>query len=86
MVRYEPKGTNPVVLVQAVRDAAYEVPLKTGDPRSGEPGDDPVTIRERDSMSQIRVPGSELGLIFQELLAGQLWSEVASRYPAQGNS
>ncbi|MFQ5829705.1 MAG: glycine--tRNA ligase [Candidatus Methylomirabilia bacterium] len=57
-----------------------------GDPGSGGSGDNRVTIRERDSMSQIRVPVFELGLVFQELLAGQLWAEVVSRYPVQGDS
>jgi len=54
-----------------------------GDPEKGEPGDDRVTIRERDSMEQIRVPVAELVRIFQELLGGQPWSSVVQRYPAQ---
>lgn len=48
---------------------------------SQEPGNNRVTIRELDSMSQIRVPVLELGLVFfQELLAAELWPEVPSPY------
>ncbi|MBI4560592.1 MAG: glycine--tRNA ligase, partial [Candidatus Rokubacteria bacterium] len=55
-----------------------------GDSEKGEPGDKRVTIRDRDSMAQIRVPVAELGGVFQELLSGQTWSGAASRYPSQG--
>ena len=55
-----------------------------GDSEKGEPGDNRVTIRDRDSMAQIRVPVPELGDVFQELLSGQTWSGAGSRYPAQG--
>ncbi len=54
-----------------------------GDTETGEPGDNRVTIRDRDSMGQIRVPVPELVSVFQELLAGEPWSRVATRYPAQ---
>jgi glycyl-tRNA synthetase len=40
--------------------------------------DDKVTIRERDSMQQIRVPIAEVETIVGELLAGK-WNEVAAR-------
>ncbi|MBI1961891.1 MAG: glycine--tRNA ligase, partial [Candidatus Rokubacteria bacterium] len=52
-----------------------------GDAEKGEPGDGRVTIRERDSMEQIRVPVPELRAVFGELLAGAAWSAVAARYP-----
>ncbi len=55
-----------------------------GDSGGGEPGDDRVTIRDRDSMDQIRVPIPEVTRVFQELLSEQVWSTVAARYPAQG--
>jgi glycyl-tRNA synthetase len=44
------------------------------------PPDRRVTIRERDSMQQIRVPEAELEAVLAELMAGR-WSEVAARYP-----
>ncbi len=55
-----------------------------GDRERGEPGDERVTIRDRDSMDQIRVPIGELVPTFRELLQGTPWAEVAARYPAQG--
>jgi len=48
----------------------------------GEAGDSRVTIRDRDSMEQVRVPIAELGTVFRELLDGAPWSQVARRYPA----
>ena len=57
-----------------------------GDPESGERGDNRVTIRDRDSMEQIRVPVPELQQVFQELLSGAPWSSVAGRYPAQARA
>jgi glycyl-tRNA synthetase len=54
-----------------------------GDPDGGEPPDHRVTIRDRDSMSQIRVPIGELKQVFSELFGGAPWATVASRYPAQ---
>ena len=53
-----------------------------GDRDKGEAGDDRVTIRDRDSMEQIRVPRAELTTVFQELLGGGAWSRVASRFGA----
>jgi glycyl-tRNA synthetase (class II) len=52
-----------------------------GDSERGEAGDGRVTIRERDSMEQIRAPIPELGSVFRELLDGAPWSRVAERYP-----
>jgi glycyl-tRNA synthetase len=54
-----------------------------GDPAKGETGDDRVTIRDRDSMGQIRVPIPELEDAFAKLLGGTPWDTVAERYPAQ---
>jgi glycyl-tRNA synthetase len=44
--------------------------------------DNKVTIRERDSMQQIRIPIADLEAIMPELMAGK-WADVAKRYPAQ---
>jgi glycyl-tRNA synthetase len=54
-----------------------------GDPEKGEAGDDRVTIRDRDSMGQIRVPIAELETALADLLAGTPWATVAGRYPAR---
>jgi glycyl-tRNA synthetase len=54
-----------------------------GDPAKGEAGDGRVTIRDRDSMEQVRVPVPELDRLFAELLGGAPWAAVAGRYPAQ---
>src|SRR2546426_1649909 len=54
-----------------------------GDPAKGEAGDGRVTIRDRDSMGQIRVPMAELESVFETLLGGAAWDAVAARYPAQ---
>ncbi len=44
--------------------------------------DDAVTLRERDSMSQIRVPISRLVGIIQVLVSETLsWNEISSKYP-----
>jgi glycyl-tRNA synthetase (class II) len=40
-----------------------------------------VTIRERDSMQQIRVPGRDLGTVFEGLFGGAGWDAVAASYP-----
>ena len=53
-----------------------------GDPEKGEAGDRQVTIRDRDSMGQIRVPLGELQSVFERLFAGETWESVAARYPA----
>jgi glycyl-tRNA synthetase len=52
-----------------------------GDPERGEPGDQQVTIRDRDSMSQIRVPIAEVVQVLERLLGGEAWASVATRYP-----
>jgi glycyl-tRNA synthetase len=58
------------------------VDVKTvGDRDKGETGDGQVTIRERDSMEQIRVPLAELDTIFGRLMGDTAWSEVAAAYP-----
>ncbi|HZS34451.1 MAG TPA: glycine--tRNA ligase, partial [Methylomirabilota bacterium] len=54
-----------------------------GDPARGEPGDGRVTIRDRDSMGQVRVPLGEVEAVLAELLAGTPWASAAARYPAQ---
>jgi glycyl-tRNA synthetase len=51
-----------------------------GDAGSGEAGDGRVTIRDRDSMQQIRVPVAALGDVFAELLGGAAWGDVAARF------
>jgi glycyl-tRNA synthetase len=53
-----------------------------GDPAKGEIGDRKVTIRDRDSMEQIRVPLDQLGPLFRELLGGGTWGGVAGRFGA----
>jgi glycyl-tRNA synthetase len=58
------------------------VDVKTvGDADKGEVGDQRVTIRERDSMEQIRVPIAELASVFSRLLGEATWSDVAGAYP-----
>lgn len=59
------------------------VDVKTvGDAEKGEAGDGKVTIRERDSMEQIRVPMAELETVFSRILdGGATWAEVAAAYP-----
>jgi glycyl-tRNA synthetase len=58
------------------------VDVKTvGDSEKGEVGDQRVTIRERDSMEQIRVPMAELDSVFERLLGGTDWVDVATAYP-----
>jgi glycyl-tRNA synthetase len=58
------------------------VDVKTvGDSDKGEAGDGKVTIRERDSMEQIRVPSADLETIFGRLMGDTAWSEVAAGYP-----
>jgi glycyl-tRNA synthetase len=44
--------------------------------------DNKVTIRERDTMQQIRVPLAEIEALMPELMAGK-WPDVTKRYPAQ---
>ena len=53
-----------------------------GDRDKGEAGDGKVTIRDRDSMDQARVPIGELVPVVGELLAGGEWTSVAARFPS----
>jgi len=59
------------------------VDVKTvGDAEKGEAGDGKVTIRERDSMEQIRVPIDAVDTVFGRLLdAGASWADVAREFP-----
>jgi glycyl-tRNA synthetase len=62
------------------------VDVKTvGDAGTGEAGDQRVTIRERDSMEQIRVPIAELESVFTRLLGDTTWGEVATAFPPAGS-
>ncbi len=54
-----------------------------GDPATGEAGDGQVTVRDRDSMEQIRLPIDALEPALEQLLAGTPWPDVAARYPRQ---
>jgi glycyl-tRNA synthetase len=57
------------------------VDVKTvGDADKGEAGDGRVTVRERDSMEQIRVPIAELESVLERLLGAEAWAAVAARY------
>ncbi len=53
-----------------------------GDSDKGEVGDGKVTIRDRDSMGQARVPIEALTGVFRDLLSGGDWAKVASEFPA----
>jgi len=53
-----------------------------GDKEKGEAGDARVTVRDRDSMQQIRVPVAEIESCMRDCMAGR-WAEVAQRHPAQ---
>jgi glycyl-tRNA synthetase len=57
-----------------------------GDAAKGEAGDRCVTIRDRDSMEQIRVPLGDLDRVFGELLVTAEWSEVARGFPGAKKS
>jgi glycyl-tRNA synthetase len=60
-----------------------------GDRDTGEAGDGRVTVRDRDSMEQMRVPIPELGPVLGALLGGQEWGRVAARFgtaPSPGRS
>ena len=46
--------------------------------------DSTVTLRERDSMAQVRVPVAEIASVVRSLVDGAVsWEEVAAKYPAQ---
>lgn len=50
----------------------------------GQEGDGSVTVRERDTMAQVRVPGDEVARLLRRLVDGEVtWEEVAAKYPAQ---
>jgi glycyl-tRNA synthetase len=51
-----------------------------GDPDKGERGDGHVTVRERDSMEQIRVPIPEVVTVLRDLLGGEKWGRVGGRF------
>jgi glycyl-tRNA synthetase len=51
-----------------------------GDPARGEAGDGQVTIRDRDSMEQIRVPITAVKDVMDDLLSGGAWGPVAARF------
>jgi glycyl-tRNA synthetase len=51
-----------------------------GDTDKGEVGDRKVTVRDRDSMEQIRVPIAELAPVLRELLGGGPWSKAVARF------
>jgi glycyl-tRNA synthetase len=51
-----------------------------GDAEKGEAGDGQVTIRDRDSMEQARVPIPELVPVLRELLGGVDWGTVTARF------
>jgi glycyl-tRNA synthetase (class II) len=53
-----------------------------GDVGRGEAGDGKVTVRDRDSMEQIRVPIPALTGVLAGLLAGEAWAAAAARHPA----
>jgi glycyl-tRNA synthetase len=53
-----------------------------GDRETGEGGDGRVTVRDRDSMEQIRVPIAELVPALGQLLGGEDWRGVAGRFGA----
>jgi glycyl-tRNA synthetase len=53
-----------------------------GDDGTGEAGDGRVTIRDRDSMQQIRVSVAALADVLGELLGGTAWGNVAARFSA----
>ena len=54
-----------------------------GDPEKGEPGDGRVTVRDRDSMEQIRVPIPDLVEVLGALLSGGAWGQARERFGAK---
>jgi glycyl-tRNA synthetase len=45
--------------------------------------DDTVTLRERDSCAQVRVPSTEVSALVVALVAGRAWGELTAKFPAQ---
>ncbi|MGH7300850.1 MAG: His/Gly/Thr/Pro-type tRNA ligase C-terminal domain-containing protein, partial [Candidatus Rokuibacteriota bacterium] len=56
-----------------------------GDSGRGEIGDQRVTIRERDSMEQVRVPVADLPAVFGRLLGDTAWADIAREHPRVGD-
>lgn len=45
---------------------------------------DGVTLRERDTMTQVRVPVADIAPVIRQLVDGTVsWADVAAKYPAQ---
>merc|ERR1712137_406513 len=45
--------------------------------------DETVTLRERDTMVQVRLPAAHVGQVLHELCSGiRTWSEAQAKYPA----
>jgi glycyl-tRNA synthetase len=57
-----------------------------GDPERGESGDGRVTIRDRDSMQQIRAPVADLLGVFERLFSGTGWADIALEYDEAARS
>lgn len=48
-------------------------------------GDKSATLRERDSMQQVRVPIEEVASVIKQYIDGALsWADITAKYPAQG--
>ncbi len=45
--------------------------------------DGTVTLRERDSCGQVRVPAAEVVALVNALVAGASWAEKSAKYPKQ---
>ena len=45
--------------------------------------DDTVTLRERDSCAQVRVPAAEVPAVVVALVGGASWGDVTGKFPAQ---
>jgi glycyl-tRNA synthetase len=45
--------------------------------------DDTVTLRERDTCGQVRVPAAEVAAVVTSLVNGAAWSGVSAKFPAQ---
>lgn len=49
--------------------------------------DEAVTLRERDTMVQVRIPAAEVGQVLHELCTGiQTWTDTQKKYPAFNSS
>lgn len=45
--------------------------------------DGTVTLRERDSCGQVRIPVAEVVAVVTALVAGALWEDASARFPKQ---